>query len=193
MITEYRRRLGYGLAALLLSAATAYGQGLGSTEVALGYGYVRANAPPGECGCFGMNGFGGEFALGLGHGFSVVADAGANHQGNVNSSGQSLWLVNYLFGPRLSHRSKRWTPFAQFLVGGGHSSGTLYGAATGVSGSANALSYSTGGGLDWNATRHVSVRLFQVEYLNTRLPNSGNSIQNNLRMTAGVVFHFGKK
>jgi peptidoglycan-associated lipoprotein len=194
MITVYRRRLGYFLAALLLSAAAAHGQGLGGAEVSLGYSYMRANAPPGQCGCFNMNGLSGEFATGLGHGFSVVADLGGYHQGNVDSSGLSLWVVNYLFGPRLSYRrSKHWTPFAQFLVGGAHGSGTLYGSSTGASGSANGFALSTGGGLDWKATRHVSVRLFQVEYLNTRLPNSSNDVQNNLRITAGVVFHFGKK
>jgi opacity protein-like surface antigen len=148
-----------------------------------------------------MNGLSGEFATGLGHGFSVVADVGGYHQGNVVGSGLNLWVVNYLFGPRLSYRrSKRWTPFAQFLVGGAHGSGTLYGTSTTSgsstsfsSGSANGFSLSAGGGLDWKATRHVSVRLFQVEYLNTRLPNAVNDTQNNLRLTFGVVFHFGKK
>ena len=123
------------------------------------------------------------------------------HQGNVVSSGLNLWLENYLFGPRIScRRSKRWTPFAQFLAGGAHASGTLFGAPTGTGGvtsfslgSANAFALSAGGGLDWNASRHVSVRLFQAEYLNTRLPNSGNDVQNNLRLTFGVVFHSGKK
>ncbi|MGA3328987.1 MAG: hypothetical protein ABSF45_31445 [Terriglobia bacterium] len=194
MITFYRRGLVYCWAALLFSSAAAYGQGLRSSEVSLGYSLVRANTPPGQCGCFNMNGLSGEFATGLGHGFSVVADLGGYHQGNVVGSGLSLWMVNYLFGPRVSYRrSKHWTPFAQFLVGGSHVSGTLYGSSTGVSGSANGFSLSTGGGLDWNATRHVSVRLFQLEYLNTRLPNSSNNVQNNLRYTAGVVFHFGKK
>lgn len=201
MITVDRRRPGYWLAALLLSAAAAYGQGLGSSEVSLGYTYLRANAPPGQCGCFNINGLSGEFATGLGHGFSLVADLGGDHQSNVNGSGQSLWLVNYLFGPRLSYRrSRRWTPFAQILVGGAHGSGTLYGAivtsssgTSSTSGSANGFALSTGGGLDWNATKHFSVRLFQLEYLNTRLPNSVNGIQNNLRFTAGAVFLFGKK
>ena len=64
MTTVIRRRLGYCLAALLLSATAGYAQGLGSAEVALGYSYVRANAPPGTCGCFGMNGGSGAFALG---------------------------------------------------------------------------------------------------------------------------------
>jgi peptidoglycan-associated lipoprotein len=203
MVTFYRRGLFCCWAALLLSAA-AYGQGLGNSEVSLGYSYVRANAPPGQCGCFSMNGLSGEFAVPLGRGFSAVADVGGYHQSSVVSSGLSLCVVNYLFGPRISYRrSKHWTPFAQFLVGGAHGSGTLYGTSTTAtssnpsagftSGSANSFAFSAGGGLDSKATRHVSVRLFQVEYLNTRLPNAVNDTQNNLRLTFGVVFHFGKK
>jgi outer membrane immunogenic protein len=199
MITVYVRRLGCFLAALLLGAAVGYGQGPGKYEVAAGYTFVDANAPPGQCGCFTMNGLSGQFAARLGHGFSLVGDLGADHQGNVDSSGQSLWLVNYLFGPRISYRkSKRVTPFAQFLLGGAHATGSLYGTAAtsssaATSGSAGGFAFSTGGGLDYNLTKHFAIRLFQLEYFNTRLPNSVNGFQNNLRLTAGVVFRFGKK
>ncbi len=196
MITAYFRRLGCCLAALLLGAALGYGQGM---EASAGYTYIRANAPPGQCGCFNMNGLSGEFAARLRYGFSIVGDIGADRQGDVDASGQSLWLVNYLVGPRISYRkSKRVTPFAQFLVGGAHATGTIYGTAAtssapATSGSANGFAFSTGGGLDYNLTKHFAIRMFQLEYLNTRLPNTVNGFQNNLRITAGVVFRFGKK
>jgi opacity protein-like surface antigen len=201
MFTVYRRVLGLCCAALLLSAAAAYGQKSGGSEVSFGYSYVRANAPPGECGCFNMNGVSGEFATGLGHGWSAVADLGVYRQHNIDGTGIPLWFGNYLFGPRLSYRhSPHWTPFAQFLVGGAHARSTMYGMTisslggtyTG-SGAANGFALSAGGGLDWNATPHVAVRVFQIEYLNTRLPNSVNDTQNNLRLTFGVVYRFGKK
>jgi hypothetical protein len=193
MITDYCRKFAYGLAALLLSAAAAYGQGLGGAQVSLGYSYLRANTPPGQCGCFGLNAGSGALALGLGHGLSAVADFGGYTQGNVVSSGRSLTLETFLFGPRYAlGRAKKVTPFVQFLAGGAHGSGTLYGTAT-TSGSANGFSFSTGGGLDWNATRHVSVRLFQAEYLMTRLPNAVNGNQDNLRLTFGMAFRFGRK
>lgn len=192
MITVIRRSLGPLLAALLLCTAAARGQGASPLEVSLGYSYMRANAPPGQCGCFNMNGGSGSLAASLGHGVSAVADVGGYFQNNVVGSGRSLTLETFLFGPRYSIRhAKKWTPFAQFLAGGAHGSGTLYGTAT-SSGSASGFSLSGGGGLDWNVNRNVSVRLFQAEYLMTRLPNAVNGYQNDLRLTFGVVFHFGK-
>lgn len=192
MITVIRRSLGPLLAALLLGAAAARGQGASPVEVSLGYSYMHANAPPGACGCFSMNGGSGAFAANVGRGFGVVADVGGYFQNNVVSSGRGLTLETFLFGPRYSYRhAKRVTPFAQFLAGGAHGSGTLYGTAT-TSGSANGFSLSTGGGLDLNVSRSVSIRLFQAEYLMTRLANGANNNQNDLRLTFGVVFHFGK-
>jgi hypothetical protein len=51
----------------------------------------------------------------------------------------------------------------------------------------------TGGGLDWNATPHIGVRLVQAEYLMTRfsgLGNNGSDTQNHFRYEAGVVFRW---
>jgi hypothetical protein len=192
MTTIFRRSLGPLLGAALLCAAAARGQAPIPVEVSLGYSYLRANAPPGLCGCFNMNGGSGEFAGYLGHGFSVAGDFGGYIQNNVVSSGRSFTMETFLFGPRYSfQRGKKLTPFAQVLAGGAHGSGTLYGTAT-TGGSANGFSMSAGGGLDWNVARHFSVRLFQAEYLMTRLPNATNNNQNDLRLTFGVVFHMGK-
>jgi hypothetical protein len=44
-----------------------------------------------------------------------------------------------------------------------------------------------GGGLDWNATEHIGVRLIQAEYL---LTDFVSTRQNNARISAGVVFRF---
>ncbi|HEV2351707.1 MAG TPA: hypothetical protein VG028_17890 [Terriglobia bacterium] len=192
MIKVICRRLGPLLAALLLFAAAASGQGASPIEVSLGYSYVHANAPPGQCGCFNMNGASGALAASLGHGFSAVADVGGYFQHNVVGAQRSLTIETYLFGPRYSsYHWKKWTPFAQFLAGGAHGSGSLYSSAT-TSGSVNGFSMTTGGGLDWNASRRVSMRLFQAEYLMTRFPNNVNNNQNDLRLTFGVVLHFGK-
>lgn len=197
MFTNFRQRLGIGLAVLFLGAAGAHGQGPGQgaapVEVSVGYSYVRANAPPGGCGCFSMNGLSGGFAALLGHNISAVADVGSYFQHNVDNSGRNLRIETLLVGPRYSwSKWAKWTPYAQGLFGGALGSGTLYGPDAATSGNASGFAMSAGGGLNWNVTQHVSIRLFQAEYLMTRLPNSINNYQNNIRITAGVVFRIGQ-
>ena len=191
-IRHYMIHCALGLA-LLLSVAGAYGQGASPVEIALGYSYVHSNAPVAGCGCFNMNGGIGGFAASLGHGFSAVAEAGGYFQNNVDNSGRSLQVETLLFGPRYSSAHwKRWTPFAQALFGGALGSGTLYGPNATTSGSASGFALSAGGGLDFNVSQHMSVRIFQADYLMTRLPNFINNYQNNFRISAGVVFHIGR-
>ena len=48
----------------------------------------------------------------------------------------------------------------------------------------------TGGGIDWNATQHLGIRLVQAEYLLTMLNDNANDRQNNARISAGVVFRW---
>jgi outer membrane immunogenic protein len=53
-------------------------------ELALGYSYVRSNAPPGGCTCFNQNGGSAEFAWPLGSGqFAVVGDVTATYASGI--------------------------------------------------------------------------------------------------------------
>jgi peptidoglycan-associated lipoprotein len=199
MLTHYRQRLGIALAVLFFSAAGARAQSVAPVEVAFGYSYVRANAPPGGCGCFSMNGLNGSLATLLGHNVSVVGEVGGYFRNNVDGSGRSLRVETFLFGPRYSFaHGNKFTPYVQGLFGGTVGSGTLYGVtATTATSSATTsattggFSMSAGGGLDWNVRGRLSIRLFQVDYLMTRLPNYINNYQNNIRISAGVVVRLG--
>jgi len=55
----------------------------------------------------------------------------------------------------------------------------------------NGFATTTGGGIDIAVTKRVAVKPIQLEYITAR--PSGNSFQNNLRYSAGVVFRFGEK
>ena len=90
-----------------------------------------------------------------------------------------------MFGPKLAYRhNEKITPFAQALFGGARAS------AAGAS--KNAFAMTLGGGLDWNATQHLGIRLIQAEYFMTRFNFGGgiSNTQNNARISAGVVFRF---
>ena len=74
-------------------------------EFGANYNYFHANAPPGQCGCFMMNGGSGTFTYNLNDKWAAVADLTLGHASNVNNSGQNITIFDYLFGARYSRRS----------------------------------------------------------------------------------------
>jgi peptidoglycan-associated lipoprotein len=96
-----------------------------------------------------------------------------------------------LFGGRFSHRiGDRLLPFAQVLLGGAHASGTLAPQNSGLGGSGNAFAFTAGAGLDIGLTRHLAIRAVDLDYYLTRFDNGVNQRQNNLKVSAGVIFRF---
>jgi opacity protein-like surface antigen len=158
-------------------------------EFAVGYNAIRANAPVGGCSCFYMHGSRAEVNLHLHGWLSAVAEVGGAHANSINSNGDGVGRITYLFGPRITHRSgHRLSGFAQALFGGAHGFDGYFPTTTTSSSSANSFAFSTGGGVDLSLSHHVAVRMVQADYLYTRLPNAAGDRQNNLRLGAGIVF-----
>jgi opacity protein-like surface antigen len=109
----------------------------------------------------------------------VVADFGG-YKGSQNGFDGGN-VITYMFGPKVAMRRGRVTPYAQALFGGAHAdiAGTT----------SNAFAMALGGGVDANLTEHIGVRVIQAEYLMTRF-NFVSNQQNNVRISAGVVFRF---
>lgn len=129
--------------------------------------------------------------------FGMVGDGGIYHAGNV--AGQfSLTVSSFQAGPqvRLPNRT-RLTPYGNFLLGGGHAEGTLYTSSFGTGlapiGTNNTFLYTVGGGVDYRLSNKIGIRIIQAEYLHSEFLNGSviGHVQNNLRLSAGVVFHFG--
>jgi outer membrane immunogenic protein len=151
-----------------------------------GYTYVRANAPPTLCGCFAMNGGNVSANINASKLVGIAGDLDITHNGNVNGSGIGLTLYTFTFGPRYSFRNKsRFTPFAETLVGGS------FGLASGGHGLSFAMNL--GGGLDYRASEHWSVRMVEADYFYSHFANGVNGHQDNLRIGVGVVYHFGQR
>ena len=180
------------LASAALFVPVARGQeGPPRLELGVDYSYVRANGPPGGCSCFSMNGGNGWAAYDFTRSFSAVGELSAQHAGNINATGEDLTLFSYLFGPRYTLRkSDRWLPFGQVLLGGARATGTYEPSPSGGSGSYNAFSLVAGGGLDINLTHRIAIRGFEADYYLTHFPNGVNGRQNNLRISAGLLFRF---
>lgn len=177
-----------------LAVAPASAQGAPVVELGADYNYVRANAPPDGCGCFSMHGANAWFAHNFTHSVAVVAEVGSQRASDISGSSEDLTLTSYLFGPRFSwHRSEHFAPFGQVLLGGAHASGSFASDSSGFAGSSNAFALIAGGGLDIAFTRHFAIRALEADYYRTQFANGSNDRQNNLRLSAGVIFRFGRE
>ena len=160
-------------------------------EFGVDYNYVRANGPPGGCGCFSMNGGNAWAGYRLTTDSAPWANSARNTLGTSTGQEKISRLFSYLFGPRFTLRkSDRWQPFGEVLLGGAHATGTFEPSFSGGSGSFNSFSLVAGGGLDIHIMRHIDIRAIDADYYLTRFPNGVNGRQNNLRISAGVVFRF---
>jgi outer membrane immunogenic protein len=164
-----------------------------AVEVALNYAWVHTNAPPGGCGCFPMNGGGADAAYAIRKSsLSVVADLSVVTQSNVDSTGNSLTLTSFTGGLRYRVGRGAWQPFGEVLAGGAHASGNF--APYSIASPTNAglaFAANVGGGLDRRLNSHWSLRLVQADYYVTTFGNRSNNHQNNVRLGAGIVVHFG--
>lgn len=165
-------------------------------EVFAGYSYVRVN--PGFS-LSGVNFNGGSASLSYNPTgwLGLVGDFGGYHGDEL---GVGADVYTFLFGPKLALRRAPFTPYAQVLFGGAHgevAAPCMIGGGGArvhrestvfcLSGSDNAFAMTVGGGLDWNATQHIGIRIIQAEYLMTRFLSE---TQNNARISTGVVFRW---
>ncbi|HET9306954.1 MAG TPA: outer membrane beta-barrel protein [Candidatus Sulfotelmatobacter sp.] len=96
----------------------------------------------------------------------------------------------YLFGPQVSFRLQRVSPFVQFLMGGAHISFSAPGAF--ALASDKAFLYAFGGGIDYSLTRRLALR-GQVDWLHSGYEtwdSQGSDPPNGARIVTGVVIRF---
>lgn len=182
-----------------LGVPSAFAQ-MGSTDpteflsrysVALGYSNIRANAPPGDCGCFDMNGGFLSANYKLKYWLSAAVEVNGGHAKDISPLGQDLTLLTYTAGPRVTFREARVTPFVQALFGAAHGADSYFPTGTTYTTSATSFAFTAGGGVDYHLSHRLAVRPIEAQYLHTSFPNGTNNSQNHLVLGAGVVFKFG--
>jgi outer membrane immunogenic protein len=189
-------RLILGLAALLFVVVPASKAQEGhSGDAAATYDWVRSNAAPGQCGCFGLNGGGLSGSWNVHGPWSVVADFSSVYTNSVPPAGNSLTLTSFLAGaryyfPQLPMRGAHHPRlFGQALVGAAHAGGGVAGIGDATYGFASRV----GGGIDVPVSSHFSVRAIQLDYFLTHFANATNDHQNNFLLGAGVVYHWSHR
>ena len=131
------------------------------------------------------NGASGSVAFNANNWFGLAGDFGVYHA--VPSSHIGLTAGTYAVGPRFTYRKlKRFVPFGQILVGGGHGS-EIAGGFTGV----NSFVFGGGGGADivLDSGGRFALRP-ELDYFGFR---ANGFTTNTIRLSIGVVFRFGKK
>jgi outer membrane immunogenic protein len=163
-----------------------------SGDAAATYHWVRANAGPGQCGCFGLNGAGISGSWNFRGPWSVVTEFSTEFNSSAPTTRNSLTLTSYLAGARyrlpqpwLRGRHKPQT-FAQVLLGGAHAGG----GEAGIGDASHVFAARMGGGIDVPLRSHFAVRIIQVDYYLTHFANGTNDHENNLLIGAGVVLHW---
>jgi hypothetical protein len=109
--------------------------------------------------------------------------------------GQSAKIHTLLFGPQVSVRIGRVTPFARFLFGDTHMTTAVDGSPTFQAfTSNNSFTYGAGGGADIGITRRFALR-GQVDWLHNSFQTSDDQRTqfenpNVVRVSTGIVFRF---
>jgi hypothetical protein len=163
--------------------------------LSVGYSGMISNAPPGQCGCFLMNGGSGEALFQVWKNFAAVVQLTGDHAGSVPQSQQPFSLVTTMAGPRYSTLlPKRVTVYGQFLAGRAHGFDTYFPRSDAQpNNSADSIALAVGGGVEIGVKDWLSIRPVAAEFLSTRLPNDLNGYQRNVRFSSGLVVRFSTK
>lgn len=157
-----------------------------TVDVEGGQTSIRPFLPYEKCHCFSSDGGNGALAFFLTDHLGVAADGWRISAGSAD---QPVNLTSYLFGPQASALIGRHVlPFGHFLLGKADVEGQ---SAQGRPYSASSVAMGWGGGVDVVVNRDTSLRLAQVDNFINLLPHPIVR-QNNLRLTFGVVFRFGR-
>ncbi len=105
-------------------------------------------------------------------------------------------MYNFLFGPQINVRGHRASGYIHTLFGVNHARVEAIPLTTIPEFSENGFAWAVGGGFDFNPTKTIGIRVGQLDYILTThdfglVTSSGH--QNNLRFSAGLVFHVGQK
>ena len=110
----------------------------------------------------------------------IVADFGGQYK---SPAGIGISNYQFLFGPQISMRQEKVTPFVHALVGANRTS------AIGLS--ATNLALGMGGGLDLNVSDRLALRAVQFDWTPV---NAGGTWNNNIvRLGFGIVIKVGQQ
>jgi opacity protein-like surface antigen len=153
-----------------------------TVEIGGGYQYLRFN-PADSVDGLNMHGWNTGVQFNPSETLGLVAEFTGTF---TNETGVDPGLYTFLFGPRYRFQTANsgLKPFLHALFGAGRL--TVQGSF--ADNSETAFTMALGGGLDYQLSQRLALRVVQLDYLHTRFDPDG---QNNLRFAAGIVVRFG--
>ena len=188
-----RRHTAHFVTALLLWAATAHAQAAGARgggiPVSLRLVATEANAPPGTCDCFWLKGGAADAAVPLLPRLSAMVEVSGVTVDRVPASTRGLSEITLLAGPRYTLPLRHASVSAHALFGAvrGFDADFVIGANRADTSTNFAMAF--GGAVEVPISHRLSLRLAQIDFLQTDLPNGAGDRQRNVRVGAGIVFH----
>jgi hypothetical protein len=172
-----------------------------STDLAVTFAVERSQAVSSQ-GSFWFKGGGADAAITFKSGMGIAASLTGDHASNI-TPGVDANKITYLAGPRYTWTAwqghataadnRRLQVFGQALFGWTHGFNGYYPAMPAATSSAKSLALQGGGGINFYLTRNFGVRLLEADYVRTVLPNAAANIQNDMRLSFGLTYHFGKR
>jgi outer membrane immunogenic protein len=166
-------------------------------DASITYSPERARLVAGSC-CFWMHGGSADIALTFWRGFGVASSVTGEHASNI-STGVDVNTITFLSGPRYTYNTwsaqagiegkSRAQFFGQALFGGVHGFNGVYPAAGSATTNASSFAMEAGGGINLLFSRNIGLRIAEVEYVRTALPNGGSNSQTDFRLSFGIAFH----
>jgi hypothetical protein len=164
-----------------------------TTDIAISYTAEHAN-PVGGGGNFWLQGGSAELGVSLWHGLGVAGNFTGVHSSSVGSQNVPLGLLVYTFGPRyrwmLPTQGRQTSIFGEALFGVVRGFDSLFPTSTGATNTASALAVQVGLGFDVKLKKHFDLRPVEASWVRMQLPNSASNVQNDLRLSTGIVLRY---
>ena len=165
---------------VFLISALAMSQELPKAEVFGGYSWSGGN----------FHGWNATLTGNINKRFGIVADFSGHYGSELGLVRVDQHAHSFLFGPRVSFRGKRLTPFVYGLCGATRFAESAVISGQRLSAVSNGFSLAIGGGLDVKVNDRLAIRAFQLDYFRPIVNDEPN---NRGRLAFGVILRLGKK
>jgi hypothetical protein len=168
-----------------------------SADVAATFSFEHAQVALPSGNSFWLKGGSADGSATFWKGLGIAANFTGESASNIQN-GVGLSKVTYMFGPRYTFNTSRYTKqhgthvFSEALFGGVHAFNSIFPTAGTISSTANGFSMQLGGGLDVAIAKGFSLRALELDYVHTNLPNNASNSQNDFRIAFGISYRFGK-